>query len=173
MADQEQNTQQDAQENSEAQQSLAVIAQYIKDVSFENPSAPGSLVMTKSPKININVNVQARRLSETDHEVSLQLNGSSQSGDEKQFVFELDYCGVFRLQGFKDELLHPVALVECPRLLFPFARQILADLSRNAGFPPLMLDPIDFARLYRDRMQKVLQERQESEENSEPDVTLN
>ena len=132
---------------------LNSLAQYIKDLSFENPNAPNSLgPQEKGPNIAIQVNVNARQLSETDFEVSLALEGSAGEGAGTLFKFELDYAGVFRVSGVSSDQVHPVVMIECPRLLFPFARQIVADSVRNGGFPPLFIDPIDFASLYRQRM---------------------
>ncbi len=129
--------------------SLNVIAQYVKDFSFENPNAPSSLAPQQTqPEISINVNVGAQPLSQTEFDVDLKLEAKAMSGDSVLFAVELVYSGLFRIQNVPEEHLHPFVLIECPRLLFPFARQILADSTRNGGFPPLMLDPIDFVALY-------------------------
>jgi preprotein translocase subunit SecB len=128
---------------------LNVLVQYIKDLSFENPHAPQSLgAQEKGPNISIQVNVNARQLAEADFEVSLVLEGSAGDSAQTLFKFELTYCGIFRIQNIPAENLPPVILIECPRLLFPFARQIIADSVRNGGFPPLFIDPIDFHALF-------------------------
>ena len=133
--------------------SLNILAQYIKDLSFENPGAPRSLqARDKAPAININVNVNANPLSETDFDVVLALNAEAKEGDKVLFAAELVYGGVFRVTGFPQEHMLPVLFIECPRLLFPFARQIIAEATRNGGFPPLMIDPIDFAQMFAQRM---------------------
>jgi preprotein translocase subunit SecB len=132
--------------------SLNALAQYCKDFSFENPSAPRSLQpQAQGPQISLQVNVNAKSLSETDFEVDLALSGDAKVGDDVLFAFELTYGGVFRVQNIPQDQLHPVIMIECPRLLFPFARQIVADAVRNGGFPPLYIDPIDFVALYRQR----------------------
>ncbi|MEM6463686.1 MAG: protein-export chaperone SecB [Pseudomonadota bacterium] len=132
---------------------LNVLAQYIKDLSFENPDAPQSLSnREKGPNININVNVNANPLSESDYDVTLTLNAQAKDGEKVVFNVELVYGGVFRIQGFAQEHMLPVLFIECPRLLFPFARQIVGDATRNGGFPPLMIDPIDFAQMFAQRM---------------------
>jgi preprotein translocase subunit SecB len=132
---------------------LGVLAQYVKDLSFENPAAPRSLVQSgQSPQIQIQVNVNARGLSEQDVEVELKIDGQAGEGAETVFRFDLVYAGVFRIQGVPADQRSPLILIECPRMLFPFARQIIADAVRNGGFPPLMIDPIDFAALYRQRL---------------------
>ncbi|MEC9342860.1 MAG: protein-export chaperone SecB [Pseudomonadota bacterium] len=128
---------------------LSVLAQYIKDFSFENPNSPNSLrPRENSPNINIGINVTANGLSKTDYEVLLKLEAKAVSGEETIFNAELLYAGIFRVQGIPQEALKPSLMIECPRLLFPFARQIIADATRNGGFPPLMIDPVDFTRLY-------------------------
>ncbi len=135
--------------------SLKILGQYLKDLSFENPNAPGSLApQQKQPDINISVNVNARNLGPNDFEVELHLDAKASGENTVIFAAELLYAGIFRLENFPQNLLHPAVLIECPRLLFPFARQVLADATRNGGFPPLMLDPIDFAAMYQQRMRQ-------------------
>jgi len=132
---------------------INILAQYTKDFSFENPGAPRSLqAREKPPAINISVNVNANPMSETDFDVVLTLDASAKDGDKVVFHAELSYGGLFRVQGFAQEHMLPVLFIECPRLLFPFARQIVADATRNGGFPPLMIDPIDFAQMSQQRM---------------------
>ena len=139
--------------NQAATPSLNILAQYTKDLSFENPGAPRSLqARDKAPAININVNVNANPLSDADFDVILTLNAEAKEGDKIVFAAELVYGGVFRITGFPQEHMLPLLFIECPRLLFPFARQIIADVTRNGGFPPLMIDPIDFAQMFTQRM---------------------
>jgi preprotein translocase subunit SecB len=142
-----------ANENETQSPSLTILAQYTKDLSFENPGAPRSLqARDKAPAININVNVNANPLSETDFDVVLTLNAEAKDGDKVVFAAELVYGGVFRITGFPQEHMLPVLFIECPRLLFPFARQIISDVTRNGGFPPLMIDPIDFGQMFAQRV---------------------
>ncbi len=132
---------------------LNILAQYVKDLSFENPGAPASLRSTnKAPNININVNVNANPMSEKEFDVTLTLNAKANMDKDVLFNIELVYGGVFRIEGFPQEHMLPVLFIECPRLLFPFARQIVAEASRNGGFPPLMIDPIDFAGMFQQRL---------------------
>jgi preprotein translocase subunit SecB len=139
--------------NQAATPSLSILAQYTKDLSFENPGAPRSLqARDRAPAININVNVNANPLSETDFDVVLSLNVEATDEGKVVFAAELVYGGVFRITGFPQEHMLPLLFIECPRLLFPFARQIVADVTRNGGFPPLMIDPIDFAQMFSQRM---------------------
>ena len=129
-----------------------VLGQYIKDLSFENPNAPRSLNQTTQPQINITVNVTANPLSDTDVEVELRLEGKADAVGGVMFSIELVFAGAFRIQNVPQDQLQPIMLIECPRLLFPFAREIVATTVRNGGFPPLLLDPIDFIGLYQQRM---------------------
>lgn len=133
--------------------SMRIMAQYLKDLSFESPGAPQSLMSSdSSPAIDISVNVNAHGISDTDYEVELDLEAKAMDGENVVFVAELQYAGIFRLENIPQETMHPVVLIECPRMLFPFARHILADATRNGGFPPLMIDPIDFAGMYNQRV---------------------
>jgi preprotein translocase subunit SecB len=150
------------------QQPLVVNIQYVKDLSFEVPGAPQIFTQLRAqPQVNINLDVQARRVQEgqTVFEVSLMIraeaheaaaaagqgNGQTAAVPPTVFVAELTYAGVFTLTGLPDNAIEPVLLVECPRILFPFARNILADVTRDGGFPPVLLQPIDFVALWQAR----------------------
>ncbi|WP_048647224.1 protein-export chaperone SecB [Nitratireductor soli] len=136
-----------------AQPSLNVLTQYVKDLSFESPGAPQSLRgRSEAPAININVNVNANPMGENDYDVVLTLNAKAEAEKTVLFNVELVYGGVFRIAGFPQEHMLPVLFIECPRLLFPFARQVIAEATRAGGFPPLMIDPIDFARMFQQRV---------------------
>lgn len=140
---------------------LRILAQYTKDLSFENPGAPKTLQgQQKAPAININVNVNANPLSQSDYDVVLTLNAKAEVDNAVLFNVELLYGGVFHVEGFPQEHMLPILFIECPRLLFPFARKIIADCTRDGGFPPLMLDPIDFAQMFQ---QKIAQEQAKSQ----------
>jgi preprotein translocase subunit SecB len=132
---------------------IGVLAQYVKDFSFENPNAPRSMApSTQQPAINLQVNVDAAQLTETDFEVTLKIEGKAEAQGMLLFAVELVFAGVFRIQNVPADSMQPVVLIECPRLLFPFAREIVATATRNGGFAPLLLNPIDFVALYRQRM---------------------
>ena len=134
---------------------LALHAQYIRDLSFENPHGPlGPGDADNKPQVDVNVNVETRRVADNRYESSLKINAKAKQQENVAFVLELDYCGVFDVSGFPEQLLAQILLVECPRLLFPFARRIAADAVRDGGFPALFLDPIDFLSLYRQRLQQ-------------------
>ena len=134
---------------------IGIQSQYVKDLSFENPGAPGSLVASaKAPDIQVNVEVQARPLQNDSYEVALHITASGKNGQTTLFMLDLTYGAVCRVVGVPQESLQPVLLVECPRMLFPFARRVLSDATRDGGFPPLMLNPIDFLALYRQQQQQ-------------------
>lgn len=134
--------------------SLVVAAQYLKDLSFENPRAPSAFSETgKPPQISVDVNVNARRLDEFLFEVELSVSASARNAQQETlFVVEATYAGAFEIKNVPGDQLEPIMLIECPRILFPFMRQIVADATRNGNFPPLMLEPIDFFAVYQQRM---------------------
>jgi preprotein translocase subunit SecB len=124
--------------------------QYVKDLSFENPRAPQVFTTNdRAPQVQVNVDVGARPLAENMYEITLVLNAEAKGAEQSVFVVELTYAGLFTVPALPQEQLRPLLLIECPRLLFPFARAIIADATRDGGFPPLMINPIDFAALYR------------------------
>lgn len=132
----------------------AVLAQYVKDLSFENPNAAQTLqklaqaTPESRPTMNVTVNVGARRLGEEAFEVDLKITASAMIGEDTAYAVELVYSGIFGARNLPDNILEPFLLVQAPNILFPFARRIVADAVRDGGFAPLMLDPIDFATLY-------------------------
>jgi len=139
-----------AQEPQPGQLPLTIKAQYVKDLSFENPRAPQSLqTLQGPPAIQISVNVGAQHIQAQDYEVSLTINAEAKLNDQPLFVVELNYAGVFGLGAVPQEHMRPLLLIEGPRLLFPFARNIIADATREGGYPPLLMQPVDFVELYR------------------------
>jgi preprotein translocase subunit SecB len=133
---------------------LMIQSQYVKDLSFENPRAPHSLQPGQPrPEVQIRVDVHAQPLDAERYEVSLHMHVEATAGSETTFMVELTYAGAFGLLNIPQDSLQPLLLIECPRLLFPFARRIVADATRDGGFPPLLIDPIDFVALYRRRQQ--------------------
>ena len=127
---------------------VGVISQYVKDLSFENPNAPAVYQWQGQPKIEVQFNIGAQKVGDQVHEVTLQVQASARSEDRIAFQVELAYAGLFGIRNLPDEQLQPFLLAEAPRILFPFARRVIADAVQDGGFPPLMLDPIDFASLY-------------------------
>jgi len=129
---------------------INVLAQYLKDLSFENPRVPQSLMQGQpAPEVSVNVDIQTRSPGEGVHEVTLILRVEAKAGADVVFLVEVSYAGLLALPGLPPEHHRAVLLIEGPRLLFPFVRAIVADATRNGGFPPLLINPIDFAELYR------------------------
>ena len=157
----------------ETRPQLGIRSQYVKDLSFENPSAPNRPPEAeRSPDIAVNVQVEVRRLNETTFEVILQITANAQYQQKPVFLVELTYAGVFTLIGIPQEAMEPALLVECPRMLFPFARRIVADVTRDGGFPPLLLAPIDFLALYRDGQAKAAEARAQAAGAQGAEATL-
>lgn len=129
---------------------VGVIAQYITDLSFESPNAPTVFkTMTENkPSIDVNVGVNAKKVSDESYEVELKTTVNAKHGDENAFMIELVYTGLFGIRNLPEEALQPFLLIQAPTILFPFSRRIVADASRDGGFPPLLLEPIDFNALY-------------------------
>lgn len=147
-----------ANENTAGPQ-LRVLTQYVKDLSFENPNAPNSLgPVDEQPSINLRVDVGVKRLADTDYEVSLKIGAEAVVKEKPLFIVEAEYAGLFRLTDIPEADLEAVLVVECPRQIFPFARRILADVTRDGGFPPLLIDPIDFVNLYNQRREQMAQQ---------------
>jgi preprotein translocase subunit SecB len=149
----------DAPQSQQPQPQLSVLGQYIKDFSFENPNAPRSLAPSETPPaINIQINVGVGQLGPNEYEITLTLEGKAENSGSVMFAFDLAFAGMFRIQNVPPEHLQPLLLIECPRLLFPFAREIIATAVRNGGFAPLLLDPVDFVALYQQRLAQAAQQ---------------
>lgn len=138
---------------------LRVLAQYVKDLSFENPSAAsGGKGGENPPAIEMGIDVNARPLGEQQggdaYEVDLRIGAKATRGDDVMFITELVYSGVFQFVNVPKDDVEPLLLIECPRLLFPFSRRMLAEVTREGGYPPLLVDPIDFAQLYRQQLRE-------------------
>ncbi len=131
---------------------LSIVAQYVKDLSFENPRAPAGMQANERPEIQIKVDSRGRQMEADRYEVELVINVEAKIGGEALFVCELTYGGLFLIANVPQDAVQPVLMIECPRLLFPVARRVIADATRDGGFPPLMIDPIDFVALYRRRV---------------------
>ncbi|RMF15695.1 MAG: protein-export chaperone SecB [Alphaproteobacteria bacterium] len=142
----------DAAAQGQAQPQAAMLAQYVKDLSFENPNAPAILQTVAQaqtpPKMDVNVGINARRTGEETYECELKLTVTSKIDETTVFAVEVVYAGLFGIRNLPDEVLEPFLLVQAPHLLFPFARRVIADAVRDGGFAPLLLEPIDFAALY-------------------------
>ena len=160
-----------------AQPSMNILAQYIRDMSFENELAKKGVVGEVAPEVKVQVNLDAKKRSaENQYEVAIKLNVDSKSrnGGEPLFVLELEYGGVFQVTGVPDDQLHPFLLIECPRMLFPFIRRVVSDVTRDGGFPPLNLENIDFLQLYRSEILRRQEEAQKNKAEQElPRTPLN
>ena len=133
---------------------VGFISQYIKDLSVENPNAPESFQWPDTPEMAVDFNIAARTLGPDVHEVELKIKATSKTAQGVCFVVELAFAGLIAMRNIPDEQAHPFLFAEAPRMLFPFARRIVADAVRDAGFPPLMLEPIDFNGLYFAQLQQ-------------------
>jgi preprotein translocase subunit SecB len=142
---------------------ISVLAQYIKDLSVENPSAPQVFQWQVQPSLDVQFALNANKAADDVHEVGLKIEATARSENGVHFVVDLSYAGLFGVRGIPEEALAPFLLIEAPRLLFPFARQIIADAVTNTGFPPLLLDPIDFTAAYMAQLQA-----QQGQEGAEP-----
>ncbi len=142
-----------------AQPMLRILAQYIKDASFENPNAPDSLRQDQdAPSIGISIEIGRQMVDENTVEVVLMLGAKAERDGKTVFLCELEYAGLFAFGNIAEEHIQPMILIECPRLLFPFARQIMAELTQNGGYPPILLEPPDFAAMFRDEMMRRAQQ---------------
>lgn len=127
---------------------VGMISQYTKDLSFENPNAPAVYQLAGAPNIDVQFNIAAAQVAEDVHEVTLRIEVKAEHEGQVAFLVDLSYAALFGLRNFPAEHLQPFLLAEAPRLVFPFARRVLADAIRDGGFPPLLLEPIDFNGLY-------------------------
>ena len=139
--------------NAGGEPQISILAQYVKDLSVENPSAPGVFQWTEQPGLDVQFNLQVDKVADDVHELILKIEVTARSSQGVHFVVDLSYAGLFGLRNLPEEALGPVLLIEAPRLVFPFARQIIAEAVSGAGFPPLLLDPIDFGAAYMAQLQ--------------------
>ena len=135
-----------------------IISQYVKDLSVENPNAPESFQYTDKPHIDLQFNSGARPIGDEVHEIELKVKVTAKSGQGTAYLVELSYCGLIGMRNLPDEQMHAFMYAEAPRLLFPFARRVIADATRDAGFQPLMIDPVDFNGLYMQQLQRRAEE---------------
>ena len=131
---------------------VRLVSHYIRDLSFENVAAQEGTQPQGQPEIAVSVNLDAAGINETRVQVGMQVEAKAKAGDKTRFLVELDYVGVFDMINIPKEHMHPALFVECPRLLLPYARRVISDVTRDGGYPPLMLDNVDFGRLYQSKM---------------------
>jgi preprotein translocase subunit SecB len=155
------------------QPQVSVLAQYVKDLSVENPSAPQVYSWQVQPSLDVQFNLNVQGAGENVHEVSLKFDISARSDNGTHFVVDLTYAGLFAIQNVPQEALSPFLLIEAPRLLFPYARQVISEAVSNTGFPPLMLDPIDFAAAYMAQLEAAQQQQEQQAVEAAPEGTGN
>lgn len=146
---------------------VSVLAQYIKDLSVENPSSPQVFQWQVQPSLDVQFNINVEKVADDIHEVVLKIEVNARSENGVHFVVDLSYAGLFGIRNAPEEALGPFLLVEAPRLIFPFARQVIADAVSSAGFPPLLLDPIDFTGAYLAQVQAAQQQGQPQTEEGD------
>ena len=154
MADQDPTTRGNGSGDSDTDPQVMTIAQYIKDLSVESPSSPQAFQWQVQPQLDVQFNINVDKVAEEIHEVVLKIEVAARSDQGVHFLIDLSFAGVYGLRNIPEEALPPFLLIEAPRLLFPFARQIIAECSQNTGFPPLLLDPIDFGAAYMAQLQQ-------------------
>ena len=153
MADQDPTTRGNGSGDTDSEPQVMTIAQYIKDLSVESPSSPQAFQWQVQPQLEVQFNINVEKVADEIHEVILKIEVAARSDQGVHFLIDLSFAGVYGMRNIPEDALPPFLLVEAPRLLFPFARQIIADCSQNTGFPPLLLDPIDFGAAYMQRLQ--------------------
>lgn len=141
-----------------AQPQFSVLAQYMKDLSVENPNAPQVFQYKGQPKVDLNYELEVAGVSEDVYEVAIKIQAGVKSDDGQHFLIDLTYAGLFGVRGFSQEQVQPLLMIEAPRMIFPFARQTVMNASSDCGAPPLMLEPIDFAAQYIANMQQAAQQ---------------
>ena len=154
MADQDSSNPNDNEGSNEGPQ-IAVLTQYVKDLSVESPNSPGVFQWQAQPQVDVQFNINVNRISDDVHEVVLKIEVGARSDKGPHFLIDISYAGLFGLRNFPEEALAPFLLIEAPRLLFPFVRQIIADSVQNTGFPALLLEPIDFGTAFMQQMDQI------------------
>ena len=148
---------QPAANGADTQPVAGLLSQYVRDLSVESPRAPESFQWTETPELEVQINIAARPISEEVHEVELKIGATAKTSIGTAYIVELSYCGLIGLRNLPEDQAHAFLFAEAPRILFPFARRVMADATRDAGFAPLLLDPMDFQGLYVQRLQQRAQ----------------
>ncbi len=170
MAEQESGA---AEQKGQPQLKMSTLTQFIRDLSFENVLSQRGTGGEVQPDVQVAVNMDAKKRS-TEHQyeviVKLRIDSKNKGSEEALFVLEMEYVGVFHVENVPDEQLHPFLMIECPRMLFPFIRRVVHDVTRDGGFPPLNLENIDFVQLYRNEIARRQQAQAEAAEKEKPDA---
>ncbi|MDG5746657.1 protein-export chaperone SecB [Qipengyuania sp. XHP0207] len=143
------------------QPAVGLISQYVKDLSVENPNAPDCFQWNEQPQLDVQFNIGAEPAGDEVHEVTLKVTATAKASKGNLYLVDLEYCGLVGIRNLPDEHAHAFMFAEAPRLLFPFARRVIADAVRDAGFPPLVLDPIDFGGIYQQQLAQRAQQQGE------------
>jgi preprotein translocase subunit SecB len=141
---------------------MQIVNQYIRDLSFENVAAQNHSGQQVQPEISVQVNLDARKGKDNQYEVIQKLTISAKAEEDTIFLLEIDYAGLFVVENVPEDQLHPFLLIECPRMLFPFVRSIVRDVTADGGFPPLNVDNIDFVQLYRSELARLAEEQKKA-----------
>ena len=143
--------------------SMTMVGQYIRDLSFENPGAPASMMSgAGNPNFNLSISVGVKKQPDDTYAVELTLSAKANRAEAVLFNIELVYGGIFRLKNVPETQLTPLLMIECPRLIFPFARQVMASITQQGGFPPVIMEPVDFTAIYRQNLAKLAAQQQAS-----------
>lgn len=132
-----------------------MVAHFTRDLSFENVAVQEGQQISGNPEITVNVGMDAKAMSDDRYQVNMKITAKAVGEEKTRFLIELDYAGIFQLQNVRKEHLHPFLFIECPRQLLPFSRRVIADVTRDGGYPPLMIDNVDFAQLYKQRLEQA------------------
>ncbi len=143
---------------------VKILAHFVRDLSFENVGAIEGTPIEGAPEIGIQVNLDGQNIGEDRYQVNMKFNAKAVNGEHTRFMVELDYTGIFSITNVPEAHIHPMMFIECPRLILPFARRVVADVTRDGGYPPLMLDNIDFATMYRQKVEQLRQEKKQQEQ---------
>jgi preprotein translocase subunit SecB len=143
---------------------VKILAHFVRDLSFENVGAIEGTPAQGAPEISVQVNLDGQNIGEDRYQVNMKLNAKAVNGEHTRFLVELDYSGIFSITSVPEAHIHPMMFIECPRLILPFARRVVADVTRDGGYPPLMLDNVDFATLYRQKLEQLRQEQKQQEQ---------
>jgi len=141
-----------------------ILAHFVRDLSFENVGAIEGTAAEGAPEISVQVNLDGQNIGEDRYQVNMKLTAKAVNGEHTRFMVELDYTGIFSITNVPEAHIHPMMFIECPRLILPFARRVVADVTRDGGYPPLMLDNVDFAMLYRQKLDQIRDEKRQKEQ---------
>jgi preprotein translocase subunit SecB len=159
MSDESTNTGSAATQQS-APPSVRIVGHFVRDLSFENVAALEGAQSQGAPEINVTVNIDAAAASGSRYQIAMKINGTAKVADKTRFIVELDYVGLFEISNVPKEHLHPFLFIECPRQILPFARRVISDVTRDGGYPPLLIDNVDFATLYRRKLEELRAQQQ-------------